>query len=368
MSKPDTRIVVRLSDLTAEPVDWLWPGYLAAGKPTLLDGDPDEGKSLITLDVVARLTAGRAMPDGYQPPRPETVLLLAGGEDAARDAIMPRLQAAGADMTRVYRFEGHARGGGLTRPPVFPEDAVDVRDLLRELEARLLVADPLLSLFGDRAGCVNGAAVRSVLTPLTQVCEGARAGALTVRHLNKGNSRQRALYRGSGNIAIIGNARMAFIVGRDQLDPDLRLLACTKNNEAPKPPTLAYRIRTDARAWPIIEWCGPVAVTADDVVMVDGERFATTLPRAVAFLQETLADGPHPRGEIIREARAMDISTRTLERAKAELRLASHAVYENGHNVWYWRIPLAPTPEEECALLIQELNRPPDGQAADVPA
>jgi hypothetical protein len=56
-------------------VSWLWPGYIASGRLTLLDGDPGVGKSLLTVDLAARLTTGRDFPDGSRP-GPATVGLL----------------------------------------------------------------------------------------------------------------------------------------------------------------------------------------------------------------------------------------------------------------------------------------------------
>src|SRR5262249_172381 len=43
---------------------WLWPGRLALGKLAMLDGDPGMGKSLLALDLCARLSTGRPLPDG----------------------------------------------------------------------------------------------------------------------------------------------------------------------------------------------------------------------------------------------------------------------------------------------------------------
>ena len=57
---------VPLSDLAPEPIRWLWPGRLALGKVAMLEGDPGLGKSLLTLDLCARLSAGRPMPDGEE--------------------------------------------------------------------------------------------------------------------------------------------------------------------------------------------------------------------------------------------------------------------------------------------------------------
>ena len=47
MPDPNEKLVVRLSDLQPEPIDWLWPERLAGGKPALIDGDPSLGTSLL---------------------------------------------------------------------------------------------------------------------------------------------------------------------------------------------------------------------------------------------------------------------------------------------------------------------------------
>jgi len=38
-----------LADVTAERVDWLWPGWIPRGMTTVLDGPPGAGKSTLTL-------------------------------------------------------------------------------------------------------------------------------------------------------------------------------------------------------------------------------------------------------------------------------------------------------------------------------
>jgi hypothetical protein len=86
-------------------VTWPWQYWLAAGKPTLLDGDPGLGKSLITLDLCARLSTGRPMPDGSPGPgRPVNCLVL-NAEDGVEDTIHLRLRALGADENRVIVVE-----------------------------------------------------------------------------------------------------------------------------------------------------------------------------------------------------------------------------------------------------------------------
>src|SRR4051812_13727917 len=76
-----------LDRLESHPVQWLSPGRLAAGKLTVLDGDPGLGKSPLLCEFAARLSRGEALPGG-QPGRPRTVLLLSA-EDDPIDTIRP---------------------------------------------------------------------------------------------------------------------------------------------------------------------------------------------------------------------------------------------------------------------------------------
>src|SRR5262245_45157690 len=88
------------STITPRPISWLWPGRLALGKLSLLEGDPGQGKSSLTVDLCARLTTGAAWPDGAPLPAPASVVLL-NAEDDPEDILVPRLIAAGADCSRV---------------------------------------------------------------------------------------------------------------------------------------------------------------------------------------------------------------------------------------------------------------------------
>ena len=90
-----------LCEWTPRPLSWFWPGRLALGKLAILDGDPGLGKSLVALDLCARLSTGRAFPDGRPCPGSGNALVL-NGEDGVEDTIRPRLQALGADLERVF--------------------------------------------------------------------------------------------------------------------------------------------------------------------------------------------------------------------------------------------------------------------------
>jgi hypothetical protein len=50
--------LVCLADVKALPVPWLWKGYLAFGMLAMLSGDPDAGKTFISLAIAADLSNG----------------------------------------------------------------------------------------------------------------------------------------------------------------------------------------------------------------------------------------------------------------------------------------------------------------------
>ena len=88
-----------LSDIASEQLHWLWEKRIPRGKLTTLDGDPGLGKSLLTLDLAARITTGRSMPDGTPGVKGNVVLI--APEDDANDTIKPRIEAAGGDPSHI---------------------------------------------------------------------------------------------------------------------------------------------------------------------------------------------------------------------------------------------------------------------------
>jgi putative DNA primase/helicase len=132
-----------LSSVEPEEVEWLWPSRLALGKLALVDGDPGLGKSAVTLDLTARVSVGKVFPDGAECEAGGVVLLSA--EDGLRDTIRPRLDAAGADVSRILALATVPDENGHDRLLSIPEDIPLIEKGMKRVGARLLVVDPLMA-------------------------------------------------------------------------------------------------------------------------------------------------------------------------------------------------------------------------------
>jgi hypothetical protein len=341
------------SDVVPTALDWLWPRYLARGKLAILDGDPEMGKSLVTLDLIARLSRGGPLPDGSPLPRPGTSLLLSV-EDGAADTIRPRAEAAGADLSRLVlpTFDD--------RVPRLPADTAALEDLVRTCSADLVVIDPLMAFLPPGVAANLDQCVRQALTPLAGLAARTGCAVLFVRHLTKAG-RERAVHRGQGSMGIMGAVRTALFAAPHPDDPAARVLAVAKHNLGRRPPALGYRVAESAAGLPVVEWTGPVDVTADGLCRKTEkpERGLPVRDRAVEWLRRELAGGPRKAADVFAAAAAAGIPERTLERAKAALRASSHRTWDHqeSRGEWYWYDPDAPWPKD--APFKKPLELPP---------
>jgi RecA-family ATPase len=220
-----------LSEIQPEQVEWLWPRRIPKGKITVLDGDPDNGKSVLTTDLAARVTAGLAFPDGT--PTEAAGAVIVSAEDGASDTIRPRFDAAGGDPNRALLL-------GNDEPFAIPADIPKLERAVRQVKAAM---DPIMAFLSGDVNSNRDQDVRRALTPLKRMAERTGAAVILVRHLNKSQGGN-PLYRGGGSIGIIGAARSGMVVGPHPDSDDLRVLAGQKNNLSLPPRSLAYSIET----------------------------------------------------------------------------------------------------------------------------
>ncbi len=330
-----------LSSVEPEEVSWLWPSWLALGKLALVDGDPGLGKSAMTLDLAARVSAGKAFPDGAEC-KPAGVVLLSA-EDGLADTIRPRLDAAGADTSKILALATVPDENGHERLLSIPEDLGLIEKGIRRVGARLVVVDPLMAFLSGDTNSHRDQDVRRALAPLAGLAERTGASVLVVRHLNKAAANN-PLYRGGGSIGIIGAARMAFVVGKDPQDENRRVMASTKNNLAVPPASLMFGLEEAESGSVKVRWLGQCEVSAKDLLATPQDReHSDARSEAVEFLEDILAGGPVPSSQVKEEAEEAGISERTLARAKKKLGVIAFREGESGgrgKGQWLWKLPL----------------------------
>lgn len=363
--------LVTLTDVVSERVAWFWPGRVPLGKVTTIDGDPGLGKSTICLDLAARGSTGGAMPDGTRSELGAPVgVVICSAEDGLGDTIRPRLEAAGADLSRIVALVAVHDVDGERLPTLGDLGAIE--SAILQFGARLLIVDPLMAYLPDDVRAFSDHHIRRALAPLAALAERMGVAVVVVRHLNK-SAGMNPLYRGGGSIGIIGAARSAFLIAADPDDPEgrRRILAPIKTNLAATPPALAYHLEPSGGAVRVC-WEGVAATTAASLLASqsaeNGEE--TALDEARGFLREALADGPRPSREIQREADGCGILPRTLRRAREAIGVKPLKEGKPGEpgGRWLWALPPEVDHETSKMTMVQAWSTSGgDGQLPEFP-
>jgi hypothetical protein len=345
--EPARRAIARpASQVRRETVEWLEPGRLPLRMVTVLAGVGGLGKSQLSCLFAANNPG---------------VTLIATAEDSPSTTVRPRLEAVGADLERVG-FITIETAEGIEDGIAIPDDMEELEQLVAETHARLVVVDPLVAHLPMHIDSHKDQSVRRALAPLYRLAETQDCAVIALLHLNKATGLA-PLMRLGGSGAFGNAARSVLLLDRDPDDPkgeegDQRVLAHIKCNVAPLAPSLVYAIR------PIV-----LPATANDpqvetsrleligesphngrsllAVASDGERLAGD--EAKDFLRAELAGGPRMAGDLLKEARKVGISERTLQRARSDLGIKSEkAGFGEG---WEWSLPKAPSDESKPAFL-----------------
>jgi hypothetical protein len=347
---------VLCSEVIAEQVTPLWEGHLFLGKIAVLDGDPGTGKSTLTTDLAARVSTGANMPDGT--PGGQGGVVVVSLEDGVADTVVPRLMAAGADLTRIVALSSVGEGNAERLISV-PEDLPVIEAAAARVGARLIVLDPIMALLSGGVDSHRDQDIRRALAPLARMAERTKAAVVIVRHLNKGGQGSSPLYRGGGSIGIVGAARSGFLVAKDPGNPAVRVLSPTKCNLAAEPPSLQYQLE----AIPVdgcgdvvrVRWEGVSLHTAAS--LLESQSGGTTahggsaLEEAAAFLKEELSKGPVSWEDLSKKADRQDIARRTMFRVR-ETGLFSWRCFKSPDDgKWYWEQVCQASPAANSAQL-----------------
>jgi hypothetical protein len=315
--------LLRGDTLPVEAFDWLWPGWLAAGKLHILAGKPGTGKTTLAVALGAIVTVGGEWPDGS--PADLGSIVIWSGEDDPADTLGPRLRAAGADMSRVYVVSGVRHGPGERRSFDPANDSAALAAALADIpDVRLLIVDPVVSaVAGDSH---KNAEVRRGLQPLVNLAREHGCALLGISHFTKGTAGSDPVERVTGSLAFGALARIVLVAANaDERDGETarRMLARAKSNIGPDGGGYIYEVRqAELQGFPgviasHIMWGegleGSARELLADAEQCGEERHETN--DAADWLRDTLLAGPKARCDVERAAKAAGFAWRTVQRA-----------------------------------------------------
>lgn len=335
-------LLTKGSEIEPEKIDWLWDGWLAAGKLHILAGVAGTGKTTIALAVAATLTTGGSWPDGAKCTETGDVVLWTG-EDGLEDTIVPRLMAAGAAMDRIHLVTG-------TFDP-----AVDMPRLAHELQTikpRLLIFDPISSAVSNDSH--KNSEVRRDLQPAVDMAAGLSCAVVGITHFTKGTGGKDPLERVTGSLAFGAMARLVWATikpAKGSASTSCRMIRA-KSNISADGGGFDYSMTQEpvpghaGMFASVVSWgdclegsAYELAGQIEDQPKTQKDPWAdmemTPRDEAVEFLAEFLKDGPKLQKEIVDYAGQDGHTLATLRRAKKDMGITSKKVKEG----WLWSMP-----------------------------
>jgi 5S rRNA maturation endonuclease (ribonuclease M5) len=273
ISRPPKRKFTYASEVQEQPIDWLWEGRLAKGEFTLGVGDAGTGKGLSVTKMIAHITRGLSFPGG--PKFPPGGVILMSPEDSASRTIVPRLRAAGADLSKVLLLSEVDETDFKTdetykRPVSFPEDANILREAIEDVGAVAVFIDPILSMISGKVDVYKNHAVRQALAQVMSTADKHKCAVFGVLHTTKG-MHPNALFRSSSSTAFIEMARVAlfFVPDPDGETDKSGVIVNYKNNLAERAASIRYAIHKTADNIGYITWEGMSTHTRDELLNQD---------------------------------------------------------------------------------------------------
>lgn len=331
-----------------KPVHWMWDGRIALGTLALLAGREGIGKSTLAYTLVADITRG-TLP-GAHFGKPKTVIIVAT-EDDWSFTIIPRLNAAKADLTRVARVEPtDADEYGVS----LPRDVEELSILAKEHGTALILLDPLMSRVDAKLDTHKDSEVRKALEPLVKMASESEAAVLGLLHVNKSGSTD-PLTSLMGSRAFSAVARAVLYVVEDSENREVKVMGQPKNNLGRSDlPDLTYSLsQVTVGEWEdeiitsvALTWGQDRAAGSIRTMLSTKTTSKSKMELAEEWLESYLAENGKTPSKVVKEVgEAEGYNDRLLQRAFNELN--GKVSKEGFPAVSYWELPNLLEPAED---------------------
>lgn len=337
--------VASAASITPVSIRWLWPGWLAKGKLHILAGAGGTGKTTLLLGLIATITTGGRWPDGSRCNEPGNALIWSSEDDPA-DTLIPRLAAAGADMSRVYIIQGRTNAQGDADPFDPANDIALLRATADDIGGvSLLMLDPIVSAVKGDMHKAND--VRRALQGVVDFAEQNNCAVVGISHFAKGGMGSSPADRVIGSQAFSALARTVLVAAKQE-GSDARVLARAKSNIGTDEGGVSYTIEpcdiSDGIETTRVLWGSAIEGTAreilGDVEASDDERLEDGDDPAEA-LRRILSAGALTGREAKKLMTDNGYTQKQIRRARERLSVVTARSGFGGETLVTWSLPQA---------------------------
>ena len=325
-----------LAEGKSEKTRWLWDNRLEWGSVAFLQGIKGAGKSTWLRAIAASVTGGPPLPGMGRKKRITGNVLWYAGEEPLWSRVRPGLEAAGADLKRIFASDAMGDESGTLQLPNDSERLIQRITLRR---AVLVVIDPIFA-FTDGTCDLEGPTVpaRRFMREMMRIA--MRTGILLALSRNNTKSTSNgalAAGRGSGELGNAARSVINLAAMPDQPDTyALSVPAC--NNGAPAK-TITYRLESKGDA-SVVRVIGDSLLTADELVSGDdGALDRDLIEIAKALIRSMIPSGRVDSSTVKAKAEAAMIGVRTLQKAARALGVIVRREGSREATVSYWHPP-----------------------------
>jgi hypothetical protein len=298
---------------------YCWTPYIPARCVTLIQGDPQTGKSTVVRAIAAALSNGLPLPPNDEQREPMR-MLYQNAEDDFTSVIVPHLKALGANMSNFARInEDNA-------PLFFYDERIE--EYIERFQPQLVVFDTLQRYAGGKVNLNDLTAVTALFDYLTSLAKKYDCSIVVISHMNKQDTK--AEYKGFGSVGIRASVRSTLTAGKIGEGTGRFGLFHSKSNGIKSGAALEFEIFGNAE----VRWLGASKLTERQLLSGRGnEKKKGKYAIARKWLEENLADGNAIWTADISEAmEEIGTSFATAKRVKQDLDIQH---FRRDNKVWW---------------------------------
>jgi RecA-family ATPase len=253
-------------------------------------------------------------------------------ENDLEHVVKQRFDNCDGYASYFHSVKGLKRHDGDERQVITLDDVDHIDGLMAKYNPRLVIIDPIQAYLGPKVNMYRANEVRPIMAGLAFLAEKYMAAILIIRHFTKAKA-GRAIHSGAGSYDFTAIVRSEMHAGHDADDPTKRAFILQKSNVASTGQSLAYLIDKKDK----FIWLGESDLTAYDLQAPESKKEKAkpgTVEEAEEFLANAILKGPRLADELIAESKKINISEKTLRRAKGNLKVRANKIGFSGG--WEW--------------------------------